>query len=184
MKTLLLNLSLLFIPFYLPAQTNDTLQQKILEELIATRDSTIRASIGKPFAAFNATSLIGAHWSEQLLRGKVTMVNFWFRACRPCMEEMPVLNEIYTTVKENPNFQFISFTFDSEAIAKQVTDKYNISFTVLPVSKQECYQLNFNQGFPASMIIDKEGKIAFYTTGKLLDKDEIVRKIEQLLHNE
>jgi cytochrome oxidase Cu insertion factor (SCO1/SenC/PrrC family) len=183
MKILLINLFFLFIPFCLYAQTEDTLQQRLLEELMIKRDSIIRTAPGKPFLPFSATSLEGVHFSEQQLKGKVTMVNFWYRACHPCIEEIPLLNDLYTELKDNPSFQFISFTFDPEDVAKQAVEKYNISFTVLPITLQECYQLIFNQGFPTNMIVDKDGKIALYISGEIKDKDKenMIIKIKQLL---
>jgi cytochrome c biogenesis protein CcmG, thiol:disulfide interchange protein DsbE len=45
------------------------------------------------------------------LKGKPTLINFWFTTCKPCIEEMPVLNKIRQQLKDSVNF--IAITYES-----------------------------------------------------------------------
>ena len=43
---------------------------------------------------FNATDLEGNEYSLSNLKGKIRVLNFWFTTCKPCVEEIPALNEL------------------------------------------------------------------------------------------
>src|SRR5688572_18237831 len=42
-------------------------------------------NIGKGFPAFNALSIQGENYSDEMLSGKVVFINFWFESCPPCI---------------------------------------------------------------------------------------------------
>ena len=54
------------------------------EAIFSFIDSTIPNS---KFVTLNGDSLEVNQW-----KGKVTVINFWFSNCAPCLAEMPVLN--------------------------------------------------------------------------------------------
>lgn len=63
-------------------------------------DDAITASDDdEPFIApdFTLTSINGDEVSLMSLRGQWVMLNFWATWCKPCVEEMPVLQEISET---------------------------------------------------------------------------------------
>ena len=144
---------------------------------IQKQDSLFQLNTGKQYPAFTAVSLDGKTITEKELTGKVTIINFWFQYCEPCVAEFDALNDLYRKFKDNPAFRFISFTSDAPNDASETVDKYKLSFPVCPVSKQECYRLNFNQGFPTTVIIDKAGRMAFLKSGGYTEKDKVLQDI-------
>jgi thiol-disulfide isomerase/thioredoxin len=151
------------------------------------KDSIFQLNLGKQYPVFKATSLDGQTIGEKGLVGKVTIINFWFKYCEPCVAEMDELCTLQQKFIENPAFQFISFTSDSSEDAKESVEKLKLSFPVYPISRNECYRLNFDQGFPTTIIVDKVGKIIFLKSGGSLEKEEIaqdIRKLEQIIAKE
>ena len=49
---------------------------------------------GAQVPEFEARSIDGRKINSELLKGKVTILNFWFIACPPCVAEIPGFNAI------------------------------------------------------------------------------------------
>jgi thiol-disulfide isomerase/thioredoxin len=45
-------------------------------------------------------------------RGKVVIMNFWTKTCRPCLEELPSLAELGKVLKKDPNVRLITISTD------------------------------------------------------------------------
>jgi cytochrome oxidase Cu insertion factor (SCO1/SenC/PrrC family) len=145
---------------------NDSAWQKIL----AKRDQRF---IGKPYDTFSFRAKDSSVFSNASLKGKVVFINFWFEACPPCVAEFDELNALYLKYKDDPKFMFVSFSSDSPETVSAVQQKYHITFPVISISKEECYRLNQQNGFPTSIILNTAGKIKFMHTGGSLEKDKI-----------
>lgn len=128
--------------------------------------------IGKPFPQFSVTGNHGIN-SNKLIKGKVVFINFWFAACPPCLAEMETLNKLYNHFKNFKNFEFISFTFESVTKIQAIKKKFSIQYPVYSISRDECYRLNFNNGFPTSIILDKDELAQFIHPSDELNKKEI-----------
>jgi len=48
-------------------------------------------NIGKEFTTFSAFDLQGKKYETALLKEKITFINFWFEACRPCKAEFDTI---------------------------------------------------------------------------------------------
>ena len=144
---------------------------------IHKQDSLFQLNTGKLYPSFTVVSLEGKTITEKELTGKVTIVNFWFHYCEPCVAEFDALNDLYRKLKDNPAFRFISFTSDSSDDAKESVGKYKLSFPICPVSEQECFRLNLNQGFPTTIIIDKAGRMALLKSGGYTEKEKVLKDI-------
>jgi thiol-disulfide isomerase/thioredoxin len=62
---------------------------------------------------FNVRTIEGEEISFKSLRNNVIVINFWFIGCKPCVEEMPRLNDIVDLYKDK-NVVFLSFARDIE----------------------------------------------------------------------
>lgn len=98
-------LMFLMIPFCGKSQDSaNNAVQKFLEEL----ETRQRSLIGQPFPPFN-TQINGKSFSNPELINKVSLVNFWFAACKPCLLEFKALNELNEKLGGNENFQLILY---------------------------------------------------------------------------
>lgn len=127
---------------------------------------------GKPCPEFALTDTDGKLWTNNGLKGKVTLINIWHVYCESCIRWMPQLNEL---MKKYPGTNFLSMTFNtSEQINETIIKKH-------PLSHQLPNAVNFisKAGIsvtPMSLLIDKSGKIRYVIRGgeekqyKLLSK--------------
>lgn len=143
------------------------------------RDSIFFLKIGIPFPDFTLTNTSGDVFSEKDMKGKITVINFWFKSCIPCIAELSALNKLFLKFKDHPDFLLLSFTTDSHEIAKEAINKFNILFDVYPTTKKECDRL-FCMGFPTSIIIDKLGTILFHHVGGHTEKEKVAEYFEEL----
>jgi len=128
--------------------------------------------INKPFPQFSVSSN-NKECSNSTLKGKVVFINFWFAACPPCMAEMDELNKLFDKFHQHKNFEFISFTFEKPEKIALIKKKFKIGYAIYSISKDECYRLNNNNGFPTSIILDSMEAVRYIHPGDQLNKQEI-----------
>jgi cytochrome c biogenesis protein CcmG/thiol:disulfide interchange protein DsbE len=148
-----------------------------------------KAIIGKKYPIARETTLDGKLISLNDLKGKPTLVNLWFTSCSPCIEEMPILNDLKS--KYGAKFNFLSITFDSKSKVKKFLEKHKFEFTHIVNSKKLTSKLGFN-GYPINLFLDKngaikiiEGNVPIYENevGELRMSDgiEFIKILEKLL---
>ena len=135
--------------------------------------------------SFKAVTVTGDSISERNLHGKITVANFWYYGCIPCMEEIPTLNEISNHYRSDSNVQFLSFFRDSVFIdstgvyyqSKVLTtdtmgmrpQKIDLDFTIIPNSKS--IKESFNVfWFPTNIVIDENGVVRDIIVGSSKDR--------------
>lgn len=175
MKGFLL-LILLFLTESILAQDFNTELIRFIKE----QDSIRQTYIGKKYPAFVSVTMEGDTISEKMLPGKVTFLNFWFETCAPCIAEFEELKLMYEKYKGTPDFQFISFTTDSRSDAEKVVGKYKLPYKVCRISRDYASKLNFNQGFPTNIVIDKKGNVVLLKVGGPTEQERVKSAIKEI----
>ncbi|OAV43184.1 peroxiredoxin [Lewinella sp. 4G2] len=140
-----------------------------------TAQSTNEASVEGDALAFELVDMDGNVVSSENTRGKVVVLNFWFIGCKPCLEEIPEINAVYESYRDNPDVIFASIGTDSAAKITKNRTKYNIQYPVVADGRAVCQQFGV-EGFPTNMVIDREGNYelnftgGFAKIGKVIDK--------------
>lgn len=117
--------------------------------------------IGDKFPKFSATDIDGKKWTNEDVEGKIMVLNLWYTGCGPCRAEMP---ELSTWKDEMPDVMFFSSTYESPDVARQVLDKVEFNWTHL-VNDIQFKEFIGDNGYPFTMIIGKDGKIAAFEYG-------------------
>ena len=86
--------------------------------------------------------------------GKPTVLNFWFINCKPCIDEMPVLNKIMKKYSDKVNF--ISITFENKENVKLFLNTHQFDYLTIVGARSFIDQLGI-QAFPKNIFIDKNG---------------------------
>lgn len=102
------------------------------------------------------TTLDNKKISIKDLKGKPTLINFWFTTCRPCIEEMPILNRIQTQLKDSVNF--IAITFEKPEKVKAFLKKHEFTFRQIVNAEKFTKSMNMT-AFPVNIFLDKNGVV-------------------------
>lgn len=133
----------------------------------------------------NLQSIDGITVQLSDLRGQAIMVNFWASWCPPCKTEMPAMQNVFDTYKDQ-GFVILAVNAthqDNAVMAVQFTEEYNLSFPILldeNGSVTASYQIH---SFPTSFFIDTEGLVKEITIGGPLPEVLLRSKIKALLED-
>jgi thiol-disulfide isomerase/thioredoxin len=139
-------------------QLNDQLKQHDQMASYYTEEANRRAEmVGHPAAPFTADDLKGKPHALKDYKGRVVVMDFWYRGCGWCMRAIPQMKQLEEEFRDQP-VTFLGMNTDrNEADAKFVIDKMGLTYTTLKAKGlPEKYGV---RGFPTLVIIDKEGKI-------------------------
>lgn len=104
--------------------------------------------------------------------GKVIFLNFWATWCPPCRQEIPGFLELYDQYNEDGMVILgISLDRKGESVVSSFAEKYEISYPLIMADQDimEAYQPG--QYIPATIVIDKEGRIRERHVGYLAKED-------------
>jgi hypothetical protein len=101
---------------------------------------------------------------------KLTLIDYWATFCKPCIEDMPKLVELYSQYK-NQGVNFISVADEKtpERIKKaiEILKKNNVTWeSYFDKNKEFPTKLNAS-GYPLQILVDSEGNIVKRTYGEL-----------------
>lgn len=114
------------------------------------------------------------------LRGKIVVLNFWFIKCKPCIMEMPDLNQVVNKYDSN-DVVFLGITFDSEALVKQFLQSTAFNYTIA-ANANDVINIYGIQSFPTNMVINQQGQIVLKEIGYRTNmKDVLISAINKLL---
>jgi len=132
---------------------------------------------------FSVSNLEGETVTLSEYRGKVVVLDFWATWCRPCLTEIPTFNRINRNYSDNSDFAILTIASesgDAEDLAEFIENK-GIEYPVLIGNRKVLRDFGV-PGFPTTLIIDKEGKIAARLIGSRPNLYRLITgEIERLL---
>lgn len=107
-------------------------------------------------------------FNETVEKGKVTVISFWATWCIPCKKEIKNISLKLPEWKKEADFNYITISIDkieAEGLVRTyaISQGWKFPYYIDPNSDLK-RSLSF-QNVPFTMIIDKEGKVAFSHTG-------------------
>jgi peroxiredoxin len=121
---------------------------------------------GDPAPDFTLPDIHGSQHRLSDYRGKVVLLNFWAKWCKPCLAEMPSMESLKIQLKDEP-FVILTVSIGKEDLEslKKFVEKERYSFTVL-YSPDRSLQWRYRTGaIPTSFVIDKHGTVFSRITG-------------------
>lgn len=140
--------------------------------------------IGRKAPNVELKTLSGKKINPAEMKGEIILLNFWFAACKPCITEIPSLNELQKKYKKN-KLVVVSVSTDRAGVVEAIAQKYNKQYTVVADGKALAERLKVVT-FPTSFLIDRQGIIQQVFIGASADDatytySEIKPYIEALL---
>lgn len=132
---------------------------------------------GKYFPDISISSLIDSTIiiTNERIKGKYTLIDFWATWCKPCLEEMPNLHKVYDEYKDK-GFEILSVSIDNNRAApiKFIEDKWKMPWlkAYIGLDKKQLAYFEIS-GIPKAILLDRTGKIIatdYKLRGKKLQK--------------
>jgi peroxiredoxin len=140
---------------------------------------------GQSAPEIRLTDLAGKPVSLASLRGKVVLVDFWASWCKPCREELPVLETLHKKYAAN-GLVIIGVNVDKDvATARKFLQENNLklSFVLANDAQHKVAESYAPPTMPSSYVIDREGKVRFVHEGfRSSDAAKMEAEIKQLLN--
>jgi thiol-disulfide isomerase/thioredoxin len=115
------------------------------------------ARLGKAAAEWEAKGLDGKNHRLADYRGKVVVMDFWYRGCGWCMYAMPQVVKISKTFRDQPVVVLGMTTDEKDDDARVVVDAMGIDY---PTIKASGIPPKYGvEGYPTLIVIDQAGKI-------------------------
>jgi peroxiredoxin len=145
------------------------------------KSSESALSVGSDMPEFKMTDIHGKKWNSKELKDKVVVLNFWFVECPPCVSEMPGLNRLVDTYKDNDQVVFLSVSNSDQAKMERFLQKKEFKYAHIPNESAQKYLLKWGvQMYPQNLVI-QNNKIMFSFSGGATNNDDF---IFQLLNDE
>jgi peroxiredoxin len=154
------------------------LSQKAIEEQLAKLPQPRPSSAfttGAQLDNFNMFAMSGKRYRLKDLKGKVVVLNFWFIDCPPCRAEMPDLNELVDSYKGREDVVFLGVALDKGVDLNRFLKQTPFNYTIIDDGRSIAQQYNVTS-YPTHVVVDKEGKIIFHTSGLAMNTVDWVRR--------
>ena len=110
---------------------------------------------------FTLPALGGGEVSLSALKGKVVVVNFWATWCPPCINEMPVLNDLYVAYRDQ-GVEVLGLSLDEEGlpITKPFVEKLEVTYPIVEADRKTYQAYGNVLTIPHTFVIDREGTVS------------------------
>lgn len=148
-----------FVKASVNKKKSGTIKQPPIDTRQQARQSWATCVKGLTIPDFNVATLTGEAISSNQLRGRITLINFWFMNCPPCLLELPAFNRLVDEYQDKA-VTFIGFSTDKK---NQLTPgffaQHPFHFNIVSDAKALAESFGFI-GYPTTFIINREGEIA------------------------
>jgi cytochrome c biogenesis protein CcmG, thiol:disulfide interchange protein DsbE len=92
--------------------------------------------------------------SSNDLKGKPTLINFWYTSCKPCIEEMPMLNQIKSRFLDSVNY--VAITYEPKGKVLKFLERHTFDFIQIINAKSLTDSFGM-RAYPINIFLDKNG---------------------------
>lgn len=119
-----------------------------------------------PLARLTLKDLDGKGTTLGDLRGKTVFLNIWATWCGPCRAEMPNIEALYESLKDEPDVVFALASNEEPAALQKFLKENPHRAPVYAVEDDALTQLGVS-AFPTTLVLSKDGQIAFRKLGSV-----------------
>jgi peroxiredoxin len=122
-------------------------------------------SSGSKAPDIGLTDLSGRNVSLASLSGKVVLVDFWASWCKPCEEELPVLERLYARYKKD-GFVIVGVSVDKDASkVSRFLRRTKLSFPIVHDANGVVAERYRPEKMPSSYLVNRAGMVSYVQKG-------------------
>ncbi len=140
-------------------------------------DDYVNSFAGCRVPDFTATAIDGRVISSEKSAGKITVLNFWFTRCKPCVTEFPSLNKLAEEFSAQ-GVEFISFALDSKEVLDTFLISHPLKYAVVPNADSIAATFKIVV-YPVNMVLDKNGTILQIFHGGAITADKALENYDK-----
>lgn len=118
--------------------------------------------------SFDFVDLAGKRVTSASLRGKPTLLSFYFAKCVPCIREVEPLNRIAAA---RPQMNFLAVTFDSPEEARGFVKRFGVRWRVVPDAQEFIDRMRV-KNYPMLALFAADGRLLGTRAGGARDELE------------
>lgn len=117
-----------------------------------------KAIVGLDAPELTLKDATGRIYNLNEMKGSVVFINFWASWCAPCKEEMPSIQSLYNSFKDNGQFRMLTVLYnDDYQKAANYMKENNFQLPVFIDADGKTAKAYGVKGVPETYIIDKKG---------------------------
>jgi thiol-disulfide isomerase/thioredoxin len=120
---------------------------------------------------FDLEDLAGKRVTAAGLRGKPTLISFFFSTCVPCILEVQPLNEY---AAGRPDMNFLAVTFDEPQIAQAFANRFDFRWRIVPDARDFIDRVRV-KNYPMVALFDAKGRLLGTRMGGASNEIEAAR---------
>ncbi len=128
--------------------------------------SSLSLKTADSIPVFDLLTLNGKRVTNATIKGRKTLLTFFFAECTPCIAEVPALNAY---ARENPRIHTFAVTFEGTSKAAAFKARWHLDVKVLANAKRFIDQIGVKI-FPTFVLVDADGNIEDSTLATWLAK--------------
>lgn len=136
-------------------------------------------NVGQKFDFAFKDPITGKQHSDESLRGKVLVIDWWATWCVPCIQSLPRMKEIYAEFKDK-GVEFVGVSLDKAeaegglAALKEFVQKNELAWPQYYLNGDATFQQKYRvTSIPTVFVVDKDGTIVsidgYRTLGRTLE---------------
>lgn len=135
--------------------------------LVGCSEPEPSSATGADNPAFATAAGESIEWAS--LRGEWVLVNYWAEWCKPCLEEIPELNDV--DAHEGITVLAVNFDGVSGEELVELGQRMDIGFTMLADNPAPALGWDMPQGLPATFLVSPDGDLKDTLMGAQTEAD-------------
>ena len=129
--------------------------------------------IGSQIPDFESVSIQGNKINRDQLKGKLSILNFWFISCPPCVAEIPGFNSIVEKYGED-QINYIAISRDTEGHIQEFLSTNPWKFEQIANGNETIMEtFKVRWGFPTTFLLNKNAEIILAFSGGKTDSTAV-----------
>jgi peroxiredoxin/YHS domain-containing protein len=157
--------------------------EKCARAFAADPAAYVPPSLPRPAPVFALKDLAGNPLSNESLKGKVVVLDFWATWCAPCRKSMPELQALHRKYADR-GFAVVGISIDEGGPAKvrKFVASKKFTYPIALDSEQSPAWASYRvKAVPAAFLIDRGGRIVAQWTGSPASVQELETRLGTLL---